>query len=92
MDVFQEMSGLTPSKDIEFVIDLAPGTRPIARAPYRIALTEMREPRDQVEHLLGKGFIRMSKSPWGAPVLFVKKRDGSLRLCVDYQELNKVTI
>ena len=91
-DVFQEIPGLPPSREIDFVIDLLPDTRPIARAPYRMAPTEMRELRDQIEQLLGQGFIRRSTSPWGAPVLFVKKRDGSLRLCVDYRELNKVTI
>ena len=64
----------------------------LARAPYRMAPAEMRELRDQIEQLLGQGFIWRSTSSWGAPVLFVKKRDGSLRLCVDYRELNKVTI
>ena len=91
-DVFEEIPGLPPSREIDFVIDLLPDTRPIARAPYRMAPAEMRELRDQIEQLLGQGFIRRSTSPWGAPVLFVKKRDGSLRLCVDYRELNKVTI
>ena len=91
-DVFQEIPGLPPSREIEFVIDLAPGTRPIARAPYRMAPSEMRELREQIQQLLGQGFIRRSTSPWGAPVLFVKKRDGSLRLCVDYRELNKATM
>ena len=91
-DVFQEIMGLPPSREIDFVIDLMPDTRPIARVPYHMAPAEIRELRDQIEHLLGQGFIRRSTSPWGAPVLFVKKRDGSLRLCVDYRELNKVTI
>ena len=65
------------------MIDLAPGTAPIARAPYRMAPVEMRELRDQIQQLLSQGFIRRSTSPWGAPVLFVKKKDGSLRLCID---------
>ena len=91
-DVFQDTPGLPPSREIEFVIGLAPGTRPIARAPYRMAPAEMRELRDQIEQLLGQGFIRRSTSPWGDPVLFMKKRDGSLRLCLNYRELNKVMI
>ena len=91
-NVFQDIPGLPSSREIDFVIDLTPGTRPIARAPYRMAPAETRELRDQIEQLLGQGFIRRSTFPWGAPVLFVKKRDGSLRLCVDYRELNKVTI
>ena len=91
-DVFQEIPGLPPSREIDFVIDLAPGAAPIARAPYRMAPLEMRELNEQIQQLYGQGFIRRSTSSWGAPVLFVKKRDGSLRLCVDYRELNKVTI
>ena len=80
-NVFQDIPGLPPSREIDFVIDLTSGTWPIARAPYRMAPAEMRELRDQIEQLLGQGLIRRSTSPWGAPVLFVKKRDGSLRLC-----------
>ncbi|KAL0543937.1 hypothetical protein IC582_019043 [Cucumis melo] len=78
--------------EIDFAIELEPGTAPISRAPYRMALAELKELKVQLQELLDKGFIRLSVSPWGAPVLFVKKKDGSMRLCIDYRELNKVTI
>ena len=74
------------------MIELEPGTRPISRAPYRLAPTEMAELKAQLEELADKGYIRPSASPWGAPVLFVKKKDGSLRLCIDYRELNRATV
>ena len=77
---------------MEFGIDLEPGTAPISKAPYRMAPAEMQELKNQLEDLLDKGYVRPSASPWGAPVLFVKKKDGSFRLCIDYRELNKVTI
>ncbi|KAJ0431726.1 putative nucleotidyltransferase, Ribonuclease H [Helianthus annuus] len=88
----EELPGLPPDRQVEFRIDIIPGAAPIARAPYRLAPTEMKELRTQLDELLAKGFIRPSSSPWGAPVLFVKKKDGSMRLCIDYRELNKVTI
>ncbi|MFS7931163.1 putative nucleotidyltransferase, Ribonuclease H [Helianthus anomalus] len=92
-EVFPEdLPGLPPYRQVEFRIDIIPGAAPIARAPYRLAPTEMKELRTQLDELLAKGFIRPSSSPWGAPVLFVKKKDGSMRLCIDYRELNKVTI
>ena len=83
---------MPPDRDIEFVIDLVPGTAPIAKRPYRMAASELAELKKQLEELQRIGFIRPSSSPWGAPVLFVKKKDGSMRLCVDYRALNEVTI
>ncbi|XP_073063958.1 uncharacterized protein [Primulina eburnea] len=92
-DVFSDdVPGLPPARDVEFVIDLISGTAPISKAPYRMAPTEMKELKTQLQELLDKGFIRPSSSPWGAPVLFVKKKDGSLRLCIDYRELNKIDL
>ncbi|GJV07088.1 putative reverse transcriptase domain-containing protein [Tanacetum coccineum] len=73
-------------------IELVPGAAPVARAPYRLAPSELKELSDQLKELLEKGFIRPSSSPWGAPVLFVKKKDGSFRMCIDYRELNKLTV
>nr|GEU67749.1 putative reverse transcriptase domain-containing protein [Tanacetum cinerariifolium] len=77
---------------VEFRIDLIPGATPVARAPYRLAPSELMELSEQLKELSKKGFIRPSSSPWGAPVLFVKKKDGSFRMCIDYRELNKLTI
>ncbi|KAA0040689.1 pol protein [Cucumis melo var. makuwa] len=92
-DVFpEELPGLPPHREVEFAIELEPGTVPISRAPYRMAPAELKELKVQLQELLDKGFIRPSMSPWGAPVLFVKKKDGSMRLCIDYRELNKVTV
>ncbi|KAG8472899.1 hypothetical protein CXB51_034781 [Gossypium anomalum] len=92
-DVFpEELPGLPPVREVEFGIDLIPGTAPISIAPYRMALAELKELKSQLQELTDKGFVRPSFSPWGAPVLFVKKKDGSMRLCVDYRQLNKVTI
>ena len=92
-DVFpDDIAGLPPEREVEFTIDLIPGIEPISIPPYRMAPAELRELKAQLEELLSKGFIRPSISPWGAPVLFVKKKDGSLRLCIDYRQLNKFTI
>ncbi|TYJ97514.1 ty3-gypsy retrotransposon protein [Cucumis melo var. makuwa] len=92
-DVFpDELPGLPPPREIDFTIELEPGTAPISRVSYRMAPAELKELKVQLEKLLDKGFIRPSVSPWGAPVLFVKKKDGSMRLCIDYRELNKVTV
>ena len=83
---------LAPDREIEFNIDLLLGTNPIPIAPYRMAPTELKELKEQLQELLDKGFIRPCSSPWGALVLFVKKRDGTMRMCIDYRLLNKVTI
>ncbi|GJU84115.1 hypothetical protein Tco_1291661 [Tanacetum coccineum] len=92
-EVFPEdLSGLPPTRQVEFQIDLMPGAAPVARAPYRLAPSEMKELSEQLQELSDKGFIRPSSSPWGAPVLFVKKKDGSFRMCIDYRELNKLTV
>ncbi|WVZ81777.1 hypothetical protein U9M48_029119 [Paspalum notatum var. saurae] len=92
-DVFpEELPGLPPVRAIEFAIDLITGTAPIAKAPYRMSGKEYDELKKQLDELLEKGFIRDSVSPWGAPVLFVKKKDGTMRMCIDYRDLNAVTI
>ncbi|GJY56439.1 putative reverse transcriptase domain-containing protein [Tanacetum coccineum] len=88
----EDLPGLPPTRQVEFQIDLVPGVAPVARAPYRLAPSEMKELSEQLKELSDKGFIRPSSSPWGAPVLFVKKKDGSFRMCIDYQELNKLTV
>ena len=85
-------AGLPPEREVEFTIDLIPGTELVSIPPYRMAPTELREIKAQLEEFLSKGFIRSSISPWGAPALFMKKKDGSLRLCIDYRQLNRVTI
>ena len=92
LEVFQEVPGLPPDREIEFAIELVPGTAPISKAPYRMAPAELAELKKQLQELLDKGLIQPSVSPWGAPVLFVRKKDGSLRLCIDYRELNRVTV
>ncbi|GJY48382.1 putative reverse transcriptase domain-containing protein [Tanacetum coccineum] len=88
----EELPRLLPPRQVEFQIDLVPGDAPVARSPYRLAPSEMRELSIQLEELLEKGFICPSSSPWGAPFLFVKKTDGSFRMCIDYLELNKLTV
>ncbi|GJY03721.1 putative reverse transcriptase domain-containing protein, partial [Tanacetum coccineum] len=92
-EVFPEdLSGLPPVRQAEFHIDLVPGAAPITRAPYRLAPSEMKELSEQLKELSDKGFIRPSSSPWGAPVLFSKKKYVSFRMCIDYRELNKLTV
>ncbi|GJU98207.1 putative reverse transcriptase domain-containing protein [Tanacetum coccineum] len=93
LDVFPEdLPGIPPERQVEFQIDLIPGATPIAKTLYRLAPSKMKELMSQLQELLDKGFIRPSSSPWGAPILFVKKKDGSMRMCIDYRELNKVTM
>ena len=93
MDVFpDELPGLPSHRDVDFGIELHPGISPISMTPHRMALVELQELRVQLQELLDKGFIRPSTSPWGAPVLFAKKKGKTLRLCIDYRQLNKVMI
>ncbi|GJV93879.1 putative reverse transcriptase domain-containing protein [Tanacetum coccineum] len=87
-----DLSGLPPVRELEFRVDLIPGASPVVKSPYRLAPSEMLELSNQLKELQEKGFIRPSHSPWGAPVLFVKKKDGAMRMCIDYRELNKLTI
>jgi hypothetical protein len=92
-DVFpEELPGMPPDRDVEFVIELAPGTAPVSKRPYRIPPNELVELKKQLKELEEKGFIRPSSSSWGCPAMFVKKKDHSLHLVVDYRPLNEVTI
>ena len=92
-DVFSdELPGLPPQRVVNFGIELHPGTSPISMTPHRMAPVELQELRVQLHELLDNGFIRPSTSPWGAPVLFAKKKDKTLRLCIDYRHLNRVTV
>nr|GEU87378.1 putative reverse transcriptase domain-containing protein [Tanacetum cinerariifolium] len=88
----EEFPGLPPQKEVEFRIDIVPGAASVARAPYRLVPSEMKELSVQLQELLKKGFIHPSSSPWGAPSLFVKKKNRSFRMCIDYRELNKLTV
>ncbi|GKE48052.1 retrovirus-related pol polyprotein from transposon 17.6 [Tanacetum coccineum] len=88
----KELPRLPPVRQIEFQIDLIPEAAPVARAPYRLAPLEMHKLSDQLQELADRGFIRPSTLPWGAPVLFVKKNDRSFRMCIDYREMNKLTV
>jgi hypothetical protein len=93
LDVFpKELPGMPPDREIEFVIELVPGTAPIFKRPYRMAANQLAELKEQLQELLDKGYIHPSASPWGAPVIFVPKKDGTQRMCVDYRSLNEVTI
>jgi hypothetical protein len=87
-----ELPGMPPDREVEFVIDLLPGTAPISKWTYRMAVKELKELKKQLTELQEAGYIRPSSSPWGAPVLFVQKKDGSQQMCVDYRSLNDVTV
>ena len=92
-DVFpDELPGLPPHREFDFFTEVYPGTNPILVSPYRMAPLELKELKTQLDELLSKGFICLSTSPWGAPMLFVNKKDGTLRLCIDYRKLNRVTV
>jgi hypothetical protein len=92
-DVFpEELPGMPPDREVKFIIDLLPGTAPISKSPYRMSVEELKELKKQLMELQEAGYIRPSSSPWGAPVLFVQKKDGSQWMCVDYRSLNDVTI
>ncbi|GJY27545.1 putative reverse transcriptase domain-containing protein [Tanacetum coccineum] len=93
LEVFlEDLHGLPSVRQVEFQIDLIPRATPVARAPYRLAPSEMQELSNQLQKLADRSFIRPSTSPWGAAILFVKKKDGSFRMCIDYRELNKLTV
>jgi hypothetical protein len=93
LDVFPEdLPGLPPERDVEFVIELKPGMAPISRRSYRMPPNELAELKTQLQDLLEKGIIKPSSSPWGCPTIFVKKKDQTLRMCMDYRPLNEVTI
>jgi hypothetical protein len=87
--VFKEISGFPPKRDIDFSINLMLGVTPISKTPYRMSTPEMKELQMQLEELIKKGYIRPSVSPWGALVLFVKKKDGTLRLCIDFRQVEQ---
>jgi len=89
---FEELLGLSPQREIDFEIKLLPSAQPISKTSYHMVPTKLRKLMIQLDGLLQKGFIRPSISPWGAPILFVNKKDRTLRLCLDYRELNKITI
>jgi hypothetical protein len=93
LDVFPEdLPSMPPDRDIEFVIELKPGTVPIYKTPFRMTTPELAELKEHIKELLEKGFIHPSSSPWGAPVIFVLKKDGTQRLCMDFRALNEVAI
>jgi hypothetical protein len=93
LDVFpDDFPSKPPDRDIEFIIELQPSTTPISKTPYHMPPKELAKLKNQLQELLDKGYIRSSSSHWGSPALFVKKKDGSLQMCVDYRPLNALTI
>jgi hypothetical protein len=91
-NVFPELLGMTAKRKVEFAIELIPGTAPIYKRAYRVSGPELVELKKQIDELLEKGYIRPSTLPWAAPVLFVNKKDGTKRMCIDYRSLNEVTV
>ena len=92
-DVFlEDIIGLPPKRELDFTTELVPGVVPNSKAPYRMNILEINELKLQLQEMIDKNYIQPSVSPWGAPVLFVKKKDNTLRLCIDYRQLNKMTI
>jgi hypothetical protein len=91
-DVFKEVPRLSPKRDIDFSVNLMPGATPVSKSPYRTSTSELKELELHLEEILKKGYICPSVSPWGASVLFVKKKDGTLKLCIDFRQLNKVNV
>jgi hypothetical protein len=91
-DVFKEIPGFPPKRDIDFSINLVSGATPVSKTPYMMSTPELKELQMKLEELLKKGYIHPSVSPWGAPILFVKKKDGTLILCIYFRQLNKVTV
>ena len=92
-DVFpEELPGIPPEREVGLSIEILPGIAPTSTAPYMMAPTELKKLKIQLQELLDKGFIRPSVSPWGAPILFVKKKYGTLQMCIDYRQINKVTV
>ena len=93
LDVFpEELPGIPLEREVDLSIEIVLGRVPMSRAQYRTAPTELKELKSQLQELLDKGFIRPSVSPWGAPVLFVKKKDDTLWMCIDYRQINKETV
>jgi hypothetical protein len=90
--VFQDIPWFPPKQEIDFSVYLVPGVAPVSKTPYRMSTLELKELQMQLEELLKKRYIRPSFSPWGAPILFVKKKDGTLRLCIEFRQLNQYTI
>ena len=89
--LFRSLPRLPPERELDFTIEIKPGAEPISKTPYRMMASELCELQMQLKELLDLGLVRPSVSPWGAPVIFVKKKDGSLRLCIDYRDLNRAT-
>jgi hypothetical protein len=93
LDVFpEELAGMPPEMEVELVIDLLPGTAPISKRPYKMSIEELKEFKKQLTELQEAGYIRSNSSPYGAPVLFVQKKEGSQVMCMDYRSLNDVTV